>query len=240
MTIFTQIKAFLLALFMPILMLFGWTGGIEVPETKAEILDLYKTAVSDFNANVPAFEKTNDTTVSTANFKVLGISDGAASEFKAFLNDGKTIVEKVKAGTANTDYLFVKDLSEGEIDSVECSLSDDMKYFNVKIVLKEEISKGKGLDSLNKITNDYRDEADIKAFLDSKGYAADKTEIKLSNITINAKISVEGSRIENLSISFDENVSFTKLVKNKVVSYSSANYAANTTVKYSNISAWKA
>ena len=149
-------------------------------------------------------------------------------------------VERVKSGTPNTDYLFIKDLIEGEIDSVECSHSDDMKNFNVKIILKEEISKGKGLDSLSKITSDYHDEADIKAFMDANGYTADKTEIKPSNITINAKISVEGSRIENLDISFDEIVSFTKLIKSKVISYSSASYTANTVISYDSISDWNA
>lgn len=241
MTIITQIKAFFLALFMPILMLFGWTGDIVVPETKAEVLDLYKTAVADFNENVPAFEKSNLISVSSTNFKVLGITDSTAtSEFKNFLNDGRTYVEKVDAGEENTEYLFLNNLTEGEIDSVECKLSDDMKYFNVKIVLKEEVSKGKGLDTLNKITNDYRDENDINAFMQSNGYTADKTEIKFTEVTINAKISVEGSRILDLDISFVENVSFTKLVRDVVVNFSSASYSAKTFISYESISDWKA
>lgn len=241
MTFFEQIKAFFIALFMPILMLFGWTGDVVVPETKADILNLYKTAVSDFNANTPSFEKSNLVTVSSTNFKVLGITDATAtSEFKAFLDDGKTYVEKVDSGEANTEYLFLNNLTEGEIDTAECKLSDDMEYFNVKIVLKEEVCKGKGLDTLNKITNDYRDEAEIKAFMDANEYSADKIEIKFTEVTINAKISVDGSRILDLDISFVENVTFTKLVRDVVVNYSNAAYTAKTVISYEDIAEWAA
>ena len=235
---FTRIKAFFMAIFVPILMLFGWTGGIEVPESKADILNLYKTAIEDFNTGKPAFERSLSTNVTTS-FKIAGVpSDSTAKDFKEFLYDGQTIVERKSSGDDNTTLLFLKELTEAEIDSAECELSDDLQYFNIKIVLINEISKGKALDSLSKITDCYYDTSEIKTFMDSKNYAATKTELKLSNIVINATVSVEDSRFTSLSISFTSDAVFDIFTKDKIIHYTDASYQATTNIKYSKISDW--
>ena len=239
--IFEQIGAFFMSIIIAIMSFLGLYSEPEVPETTAEIMRIYQTAVADFNENVPAFVKETSTTVNSAAFKVLGITDSeTVTAFNNYLLSGNIIIEKVGKGSANTEYLYFKNPTLDEIESATCEITDDELYYNITFVLKNEISKGKSVDSLAKVTDNYRDASEINAFLTANGYTASSTEVKLSNITVKATVSVESSRMTALSITFDETVTFTELVKNRIVSYSASSYSASNTIRIRDISDWKA
>ena len=239
--IFEKIGSFFMTILVAILSFFGFYNEVEVPDTDAEIMRIYQQAVADFNENVPSFVKETTTTLNSSSFEVSGITDPAAvNAFSTYLSSGRTNIEKVSKGSANNEFLFFKNPLLSAVESTECKITDDGLNYNITIVLKNEVSKGKAVDTLATVTDNYRDAADLNEFINANGYTASATTVQLSNITIKATVSVAGSRISSLFISFDETAVFDNLENSYGESYSESSYNSTTTLRYRDIADWKA
>ena len=204
---------------------------ISVPSNKADIVGLYNLATQTAQKNTPAYSKTVNTTLSDFDMGALSRFDFIRGVIGDFLGEGKRDTS-VNKGNFDGQSLVISTLSASDVTSAACTLSPDGKYYIVKITVKNETNPVKGNSALGRFTRDYKDANEIEAGLEDVGASVGGMSVKTSSVTIEAKISVDGTKFESLKHSFKMSADMTN-VKYSFVRVNNASAKLSTTVTYS-------
>ncbi len=115
----------------------------------------------------------------------------------SFLGEGSSS-SNVSKGKFDGKSLVKSTLKAADVSSASCTLSDDGKYYNVKITVVNETNPKKGSSALGRFTNDYKDVDEISAGLKDAGASVDSLTVKTTSATITAKISVSDNKFVSL------------------------------------------
>ena len=116
----------------------------------------------------------------------------------SFRGEGSTS-STVSKGKFNGESLVKSTLKAADVSSASCKLSDDGKYYIVKITVVNETNPKKSGSALGRFTKDFKDVDEIKAGLKEAGAGVDSMTVKTTSVTINAKINVSNNRFASIS-----------------------------------------
>ncbi len=207
------------------------TPETTVPSNKADIVALYNLATQTAQKNTPAYSKTVNTTLSNFEMGALSRFDFIRDVIGDFLGEGRRETS-VSKGSFDGKSLVVSTLRTSDVTSATCTLSPDGKYYIVKLTVKNETNPIKSNSALGRFTRDYKDANEIEAGLEEVGASVGGMSVKTSSVTIEAKISVDGTRFESLKHSFKMSADMTD-VKYSFVKVNNASAKLSTTVTYS-------
>ena len=157
------------------------------PSSVKDIVALYNSATQKASSAKPGYSKTTNTVLSNLNIGALARISVVRDAVAEFLGEGKT-TSKVSKGKFDGKSLKVSTLTAADVTSATCSLSKDKKYYDIRIVVKNETNPIKGKSALSKFSDDYKDNNEIRTGLV-------EADAKVGNITMNTNSAVITARI---------------------------------------------
>ncbi len=147
-----------------------------------------------------------------------------------FLGEGSTS-ETVKKGNFDGKSLVKSNLKASDVTSASCKLSDDGKYYEITITVKNETNPLKGSSALGRFTKDYKDVDEIRSGLADAGAGVGAITVKTTSVTIKAKINASNNRFVSLSHNIKMSATLND-VKYSIAKVKTATADLETTVKY--------
>lgn len=173
------------------------TKKLTAPSSKADIVKLYNSAASAASSAKPGYKKSTETTLSNLDMGALASISAVRDAVGSFLGEGSSSAT-VSKGKFDGVSLVKSTLKAADVSSASCTLSDDGKYYNVKMTVINETNPKKGSSALGRFTRDFKDIDEIKAGLSDVGASVESMTIKTTSVTITAKISVTNNRFVSL------------------------------------------
>lgn len=205
------------------------TKKITAPSSKADIVKLYNSAASTAASKKPGYKKSTETKIDLEMGALASIS-AVRDAIGSFLGEGSSS-STLKKGSFDGKSLVKSSLKSSDVSSASCTLSDDGKYYTVKMTVINETNPKKSGSALGRFTKDFKDIDEIKAGLSDVGASADSITVKTTSVTITAKINAENNRF--ISIEHNINMSATMNgVKYTFVKVNKASAELKTKVKY--------
>lgn len=168
------------------------------PTSKADIVKLYNSAAAAASTAKPGYKKSTVTTLSNLEMGALASISAVRDAIGGFLGEGSNS-ETVKKGSFNGTSLVKSSLKESDVTSATCKLSEDGKYYNISITVKNETNPKKSGSALGRFTKDFKDIDEVKAGLSEVGASAESLTINTTSVTITAKINASNNRFILLS-----------------------------------------
>jgi hypothetical protein len=204
---------------------------VTVPTTKQEIVALYNAATATAASAKPGYSKKTNTVLSDLDFGALGRMKLVRDAVGGFLGEGQSS-QTVARGKFDGKSLKKSTLTAADVTSATCTLSKDGKYYDLTLTLKTENNPQKGSSVIGKVTDDYKGVNELKSGIQDAGASVGSISTKTQNVTVKARISVDGKRFVSLTHSFVMTASLTN-VKYTLVTVKSGSGKLTTTVTYS-------
>ncbi len=206
------------------------TKKATAPTKKEDIVKLYNSAASAASTSKPGYKKSTDTKLSNLNMGALAKISAVRDTVGDFLGEGSTS-ETVKKGSFDGKKLVKSTLKASDVTNATCKLSDDGKYYEITITVKNETNPLKGSSALGRFTKDYKDVDEIRSGLAEAGAGVGDITVKTTSVTIKAKINASNNRF----VSLDHNIKMSATlndVKYSIAKVKTATADLETTVKY--------
>lgn len=203
---------------------------ITVPTKKEDIVKLYNSAASAASKSKPGYKKSTDTVLSNLNMGALAKISAVRDTVGDFLGEGSSS-ETVKKGSFNGKSFVKSGLKASDITSASCKLTDDGKYYEITMTVKNETNPLKDSSALGRFTKDYKDVDEIRSGLADAGAGVGTITVETTRVTVKAKINVSNNRF----VSVTHNIKMAaKLndVKYSIAKVKTATADLETTVKY--------
>lgn len=204
---------------------------VTAPTKKEDIVKLYNSAAAKASTSKPGYKKSTDTKLSNLNMGLLASIDAVRETVGDFLGEGST-TETVKKGNFNGKSLVKSSLKAEDVTSATCKLSDDGKYYEISITVKNETNPLKGSSALGRFTKDYKDVDEIRSGLSEAGAGVGAITVKTTSVTIKAKINASNSRFVSITHNIKMSATLND-VKYSIAKVKTATADLETTVKYS-------
>ena len=147
-----------------------------------------------------------------------------------FLGEGSTS-ETVKKGSFDGKKLVKSTLKASDVTNATCKLTDDGKYYEISITVKNETNPLKGSSALGRFTKDYKDADEVRSGLSEVGAGVGAITINTTSVTIKAKIGVTDNRFASLTHNIKMSATLND-VKYSIAKVKTATAELETTVKY--------
>lgn len=200
------------------------------PTKTEDIVKLYNAAAATAASSKPGYKKSKNTALKNLNMGALAkieVVRGAVGDFLGEGSDSST----VKKGSFDGKSLVKSSLKTSDVTSATCKLSDDGKYYEVTITVKNETNPLKGSSALGRFTNDYKDVNEIRSGLAEAGAGVGAITVKTTSVKITAKINASNKRF--VSLTHDIKMAATlNDVKYSIAKVKTATADLETTVKY--------
>lgn len=206
--------------------------AVTVPTSKADIVKLYNEATVAASNSKPGYQKSTVTTLSNVEMGALSKISAVRGAVGDFLGEGSSS-ETVSKGKFDGKSLVKSTLKTADVKSATCKLSDDGKYYVVKITLANETNPKKNGSALGKVTKDFKDVDEIKSGLADVGASVESMTVSTTSVVINAKIGVENKRFSSLDHTINMKANLNG-VKYSIVRGVNASANMETKVSYSN------
>ena len=206
--------------------------AVTVPTSKADIVKLYNEATVAASNSKPGYQKSTVTTLSNVEMGALSKISAVRGAVGDFLGEGSSS-ETVSKGKFDGKSLVKSPLKTADVKSATCKLSDDGKYYVVKITLANETNPKKNGSALGKVTKDFKDVDEIKSGLADVGASVESMTVSTTSVVINAKIGVENKRFSSLDHTINMKANLNG-VKYSIVRGVNASANMETKVSYSN------
>lgn len=200
------------------------------PTKTEDIVKLYNTAAATAASSKPGYKKSTNTVLSNLNMGALAKIDAVRGAVGDFLGEGSSS-ETVKKGNFNGKSLVKSSLKASDVTSATCKLSDDGKYYEITITVKNETNPLKGSSALGRFTNDYKDVNEIKSGLADVGASIGSLTVKTTSVKITAKINASNNRFVSLTHNIKMAATLND-VKYSIAKVKTATADLETTVKY--------
>lgn len=204
---------------------------VTAPAKKEDIVKLYNSAASAASKSKPGYKKSTDTALSNLNMGALAKISAVRDTVGDFLGEGSTS-ETVKKGSFNGKSLVKSSLKASDITSASCKLTDDGKYYEITMTVKNETNPLKDSSALGRFTKDYKDVDEIRSGLADAGAGVGAITVETTSVTVKARISVSNNRF----VSVTHNIKMAATlndVKYSIAKVKTATANLETTVKYS-------
>lgn len=205
--------------------------AVTVPTSKADIVKLYNEATVAASNSKPGYQKSTVTTLSNVEMGALSKISAVRGAVGDFLGEGSSS-ETVSKGKFDGKSLVKSTLKTADVKSATCKLSDDGKYYVVKITLANETNPKKNGSALGKVTKDFKDVDEIKSGLADVGASVESMTVSTTSVVINAKIGVENKRFSSLDHTINMKANLNG-VKYSIVRGVNASANMETKVSYS-------
>ena len=206
------------------------TKKATAPTKKEDIVKLYNAAASAASTSKPGYSKSNDTVLSNLNMGALAKISAVRETVGDFLGEGSTS-ETVKKGSFDGKKLVKSTLKASDVTSATCKLTDDGKYYEITITVKNETNPLKGSSALGRFTKDYKDVDEIRSGLAEAGAGVGNITVNTTSVTIKAKINASNNRFVSLTHNIKMSASLND-VKYSIAKVKTATADLQTTVKY--------
>ena len=205
--------------------------AVTAPTSKADIVKLYNEATVAASNSKPGYQKSTVTTLSNVEMGALSKISAVRGAVGDFLGEGSSS-ETVSKGKFDGKSLVKSTLKTADVKSATCKLSDDGKYYVVKITLANETNPKKNGSALGKVTKDFKDVDEIKSGLADVGASVESMTVSTTSVVINAKIGVENKRFSSLDHTINMKANLNG-VKYSIVRGVNASANMETKVSYS-------
>ena len=203
---------------------------LTAPTKKEDIVKLYNSAASAASKSKPGYKKTTDTVLSNLNMGALAKISAVRDTVGDFLGEGSTS-ETVKKGSFNGKSLVKSSLKASDITSASCKLTDDGKYYEITMTVKNETNPLKDSSALGRFTKDYKDVDEIRSGLADVGAGVGAITVETTSVTVKAKINVSNNRFVSLTHNIKMAATLND-VKYSIAKVKTATANLETTVKY--------
>ncbi len=172
--------------------------AVTAPTSKADIVKLYNEATVAASNSKPGYQKSTVTTLSNVEMGALSKISAVRGAVGDFLGEGSSS-STVSKGKFDGKSLVKSTLKTADVKSATCKLSDDGKYYVIKITLVNETNPKKSGSALGKVTKDFKDVDEIKSGLADVGAGVESMTVSTTSVVIEAKIGVENKRFSSLN-----------------------------------------
>ncbi len=203
---------------------------LTAPTKKEDIVKLYNSAAATASTSKPGYKKSNDTKLSNLKMGALAKISAVRETVGDFLGEGNTS-ETVKKGNFNGKSLVKSSLKASDVTSATCKLTDDGKYYEISITVKNETNPLKKSSALGKFTKDYKDVDEIRSGLAEAGAGVGAITVNTTSVTIKAKINASNNRFVSLTHNIKMSATLND-VKYSIAKVKTATADLETTVKY--------
>lgn len=203
---------------------------VTAPTKVADIVNLYNNAASSASKAKPGYKKSTDTVLSNLNMGALAKISAVRETVGDFLGEGSSS-ETVKKGSFDGKKLVKSTLKSSDVSSATCKLSNDGKYYEISITVKNETNPLKGSSALGRFTKDYKDADEIRSGLSEAGAGVGAITVKTTKVTITAKINASNNRFVSLTHSIKMSAALND-VRYSIAKVKTATADLETTVKY--------
>ncbi len=200
------------------------------PTKTEDIVKLYNTAASTAASSKPGYKKSKNTVLSNLNMGALAKIDAVRGAVGDFLGEGSES-STVNKGSFDGKSLVKSSLKASDVTSATCKPSDDGKYYEITITVKNETNPLKGSSALGRFTNDYKDVDEIKSGLADAGASVASLTVNTTSVKITAKISVSDNRFVSLAHNIKMAATLNN-VKYSIAKVKTATADLETTVNY--------
>lgn len=202
------------------------------PSTVKDIVALYNSATQKASSAKPGYSKTTNTVLSNLNMGALAKISVVRDAVAEFLGEGKN-TSKVSKGKFDGKSLKVSTLTAADVTSASCTLSKDKKYYDIKIVVKNETNPIKGKSALSKFSDDYKDNNEIRTGLVEADAKVGNITMNTTSAVITARITVDGNKFVSMNHSIKLHAILND-VKYLIASVKEATADLSVTADYSN------
>lgn len=203
---------------------------VTAPTKKEDIVKLYNSAASAASKSKPGYKKSTDTVLSNLNMGALAKISVVRETVGDFLGEGSSS-ETVKKGGFDGKKLVKSSLKASDVTSASCKLTDDGKYYEVTLTVKNETNPLKGSSALGRFTRDYKDVDEIRSGLAEAGAGVGAITVETTSVTVKAKISVSNNRFVSVTHNMKMAAKLND-VKYSIAKVKTATANLETTVKY--------